>query len=97
MFNFVLLFLQRWFQLTAVIRPAPFNDFLSYSKVKFRWKSIKCFHDDTPLLLAAIVKVYHFFYPFISLKKKCNVNGKKGAIIKIVVVVVVVVVRHGNI
>ena len=34
---------------------APLNDFFFHiSEVNFRWTSIKCFHDDTPVLLAAV-------------------------------------------
>ena len=32
----------------------PLNDFFSYLKVKFRWTSMKCFHDNTPVLLVAV-------------------------------------------
>ena len=42
-------------EITAVIRShAPLNDIFSYSKVKLRWTSIKCFHDNSPVLLAAV-------------------------------------------
>ena len=40
---------------------APLNDFISNSKVKFRWTSIKCFHDDNPVLLAAVEFVKETF------------------------------------
>ena len=33
---------------------APLNDIFYVSKVIFRWTSIKCFHGDTPVLLAAV-------------------------------------------
>ena len=40
---------------------APLNDFFSNSKVKFRWTSIKCFHDDNPVLLAAVEFIMETF------------------------------------
>ena len=41
---------------------APLNNFFSHnSKVKFRWTSIKCFHDDTPVLLTAVEFVMETF------------------------------------
>ena len=40
---------------------APLNDFFLYSKVKFWWTSIKCFHDDTPVPLEAVEFVMETF------------------------------------
>jgi len=49
-------------RLKAIIRDTrPSTTFLSYSKAKFRWTSIKCFHDDTPVLLAAVEFVMKTF------------------------------------
>ena len=48
--------------ITAVItKTLASTTFFSYSKVKFRWTSIKCVHHDTPALLAAVEFVMERF------------------------------------
>ena len=62
------------FVITAASHTRPSTTFFHISKVKFRWVSIKCFHDDSPVLLT-VVEPFAWRPPeilFRNMKNHCN-------------------------